>query len=145
MAEKHTHKGEELLQSKYYEFQMVSEQLQQLQQQQQMLEEQSSEIKLTEEALINLEKSKDKEDLLVPIGQGIFAKAELKDKKSLIINVGSNIMVSKDIAGAKALLQERRQAIDVYRQQTDSSMVELTRRAKLIESELQKIISHNGG
>lgn len=145
MPEKTAGKAEEELQSKYYEFQLINEQIKQLQQQQEALDEQTSELKLTLEALTDLGKTREKETILVPIGQGIFAKAELKDSKNLIVNVGSNIMVGKDTEGAKKMLDERLQAVEIYKEQSSSGIMELARRAKKLEAELQGLLSDARG
>jgi prefoldin alpha subunit len=131
---------EEQLQAKYYEFQVANQQIQQLQQQQQMLDEQLAELNHTLEGLEDIGKAKPKETILVPIGQGMFSKAQLADNKNLLINVGSNIIVSKDIASAKAIVGERRQAVDIYMENTNSSIAELVKKARKLEVELQEIL-----
>ncbi len=135
------HTQEEELQMKYYEFQMVGEQIKQFQQQLQMLEEQAAELNVTLDGLNDLEKTKAEESILVPIGQGIFTKAELKDHDNLIINVGSNILVSKSISGTKDMLSERLNAVDVYRQETNSTIAELAQKAHRLEEELQAMLT----
>jgi prefoldin alpha subunit len=135
---------EQALQEKYYEFQVINENIKQFQQQLQMLEEQVAELRAALEALISLEKTKDKETLLVPIGQGIFAKANFQATSSLLVNVGSNIMVSKDIPSAKKMLEEREQAVEIYKEQSSANIMELARQAKKLESELQALLQSRG-
>jgi prefoldin alpha subunit len=131
---------EEQLQAKYYEFQVINQQIQQYQEQQQLLDEQVTELNHTLECLNEIENTKTSETILVPIGQGIFTKAELKDNKNLIINVGSNILASKDIASAKTMIGERKQAVDIYRENTSTSINGLVQKAKRLELELQEIL-----
>jgi prefoldin alpha subunit len=142
MAEK---SSEEDLQSKYYEYQALAEQIKQAQQQMQVLEEQLQELNSAIEGLVQLQDSADAKTVLVPISPGIFAKAQLLDDDKLFVNVGSNIMVTKDIESTKVMTRERIDAVKAYQLEINSSLLTMVRSAKSLEKELQAMVSEIKG
>jgi prefoldin alpha subunit len=136
----HDHSAEENLQSKYYEFQLIGEQIKQLQQQGAALDEQMQELQQAMQGLAELESGKEGADILVPISQGIFVKASLKETKNLIVSVGNNVMVKKDLASTIDMINERIDAVNIYKSDTNRTLTELMKRAKELEKELQLIL-----
>lgn len=141
----HDHSAEENLQSKYYEFQVIGEQLKQLQQQAALMEEQNTELQLTLQGLNDLENSKKDSKIMVPISSGIYAEAELKETSSLLVSVGNNIMVKKTISKTKEMIEERISAVGVYKSEIDKSLVAHMRRAKELEAELNEVLTNLRG
>ncbi|MBW2970609.1 prefoldin subunit alpha [Candidatus Woesearchaeota archaeon] len=139
MAEEKNDDNEQM-QSKYYEFQLINEQLKELQQQAQVLEEQLGELQSTVEALGELKKTKKGEKLLVPVSQGIFAKAELKNNEKLVVNVGANTLVDKGVDETKELINERLKRVTEFKDQTMHNIEALSARAKELLEELQSMV-----
>jgi len=92
---------------KYLELQILNQQIKQLQQQIINLENQVIELEVLEDNLNELKKVKEGTEILVSMGAGIFAKAQLKDNKKVIVNVGSSTMVKKEIDEAKTLVTDQ--------------------------------------
>jgi prefoldin alpha subunit len=92
---------------KYLELQILNQQIRQLQQQIVNLENQAMELEVLEDNLEEIKKVKEGTEILVSLGAGIFAKAQLKDNKKLIVNVGTNTMVKKDVDDAKKLVSDQ--------------------------------------
>ncbi|MFH1331982.1 MAG: prefoldin subunit alpha [archaeon] len=92
---------------KYLELQILNQQIKQLQQQIINLENQIIELEVLEDNLNELKKVKEGTEILVSMGAGIFAKAQLKDNKKVIVNVGSSTMVKKEIDEAKTLVTDQ--------------------------------------
>jgi prefoldin alpha subunit len=142
----HSHAGHEPqpqeaeLQSKYYEYQLIAEQLKQLQQQNATLDEQLAELQQALQGLTDLENTKEGKELLMPVSQGIFAKATLKDSKSLIVSVGNNVMVKKTTKDTIAMINDRIDAVSAYKKDTGENQVKLMARARELEAELQKLL-----
>ncbi len=92
---------------KYLELHILNQQIKQLQQQIINLENQVIELEVLEDNLDELKKVKEGNEILVSMGAGIFAKAQLKDNKKVIVNVGSSTMVKKEIDEAKKLVTDQ--------------------------------------
>lgn len=135
--------NQEELRQKYMEIQMISQQMQQMQQQSQLLEEQSMELNVTVQGLMELEKTKENQEILVPVATGIFSKAKLGKADEVIVNVGSNVMVEKALADAIEMTQERLATIDKYKVDTMAQINQLGEMAKRLDKELMQLSGLN--
>jgi prefoldin alpha subunit len=102
------------MQEKYMEYQMLEEQLKQAQEQVQTLNKQKEELEGLKEAVMEIGKTKEGNEMFVPISSGIFIKAQIKDNKELLVNVGDNVVVPKSINDAVALIKRQKEEIDKY-------------------------------
>jgi len=93
------------------EIQQVTAQLQQLQGYMQMLDEQFEEVKKAKSNVTEMATIKN-EEILVPIANGMFAKATLHAGSPLIVNVGANTLVEKDAAGATKILSAQEKEME---------------------------------
>ena len=85
--------------------------LQEIARQNAMTERALAELETTINALEDLPKSKESE-ALIPLGAGVFVKAELTDKKNVVVAVGSAINVTKTAKDTVTYLQERKERIE---------------------------------
>ena len=128
------------LQRKYMEFQYMEQHLGQYQKQLEKIESQFQDVKAVEEGLGDFDKKAEGDEILVPISNGIFAKAKLTDDKSLLVNVGSNIVVQKSVDGTKELLDDQRKEIDKARIQLMTVIESVTEQMQMVEKELSAAI-----
>jgi len=113
------------LQKKYLEFQLLDQQLKQTQKQAQLLEEQLVEIVYTQQSLEELKDVKPGSEILVPVSNGMFAKATLTDSHELIVNVGSGAAVPKTIEAAQQMLAKQLDEVQKVRVQLAELMQQL--------------------
>ena len=136
MAEK-----EEKFQKLYLEFQILNNNIKQLEKQNTALESHLMELMVTNQSLDDMKKINPGTDILVPLSSGIYAKAQLKDSDDFVVNVGSNITLNKDIVSTKKLIENQ---IDEIKKLQGNLMQELqnnTVKAALLEKEINKIAS----
>ena len=143
--EGHDHSAEENLQAKYYEFQIINEQMKQLQQQDAAIDEQNAELQLTLQGLTDLGNTKEGSRIMVPISSGIFAEAELKDKTNLLVSAGNNIIVRKTLSKTIGMIEERIAAVEIYKAEIDQNLAAHMKRAKELEAELNSILKNLRG
>jgi prefoldin alpha subunit len=93
-------------QEKYKHFQMLQEHIEQMTHHVQMLGQQSEELEISKNALVELTKTEIGTEILAPLSNGIFIKSNLVDNKKVIINVGSNTTVERTIPEAVELLEK---------------------------------------
>jgi len=86
-------------------FQMLEQQINQINEQLQAVDQGIMEIKAVHFGLDELKGSTDKE-ILAPIGRGIFVKAKIISEK-LIVDIGDRNLVEKNIEAAKKLIEEQ--------------------------------------
>jgi prefoldin alpha subunit len=76
-----------------------------------LMERAIEEMTLVLSSLEELPKTKDSE-AFVPIGAGIFIKANITDKENPIVSIGSGISVQKSIPDTKEYLEARKAALE---------------------------------
>lgn len=113
-------------QDKYFQLQVLSQEIEKIQQQLKVLNQQLVEMIKIEESLNDFEKIKENSEILVPLGNGIFAKANLKSNNELLMGVGANIFDEKKVSDVK--------------ERVVSQVGEIKQLVSVVESELQETI-----
>jgi len=93
--------NENKVKEKYMEYQLLMQQFQQLQENIGALEKHILELRVLDDNLSSLSKTKAGEETLMPLGSGIFVKGELKDNSNVVMNVGGGVCVEKSVDEAK--------------------------------------------
>ena len=132
---------EEKLQKMYLEFQMLEQQIKQLEKQSNALKNHLRELVSTSHSLEEIKKIEEKAEILVPISTGIYAKAELKDKSIFIVNVGANIAAAKDIESTKKIIAAQIKEISEVHENVAQELQRHVEKAASIEEEINKIAS----
>jgi len=132
---------EEKLQKLYMEFQVLEQQIKQLEKQNTMLNNQLMELMMTNQGLEDTKKIKEGTEILTPLSSGIYAKAQLKDSKNLIVNVGSSITVVKDVNSAKKMIEDQIEEIKKLQENLVNQLQNQTMKAASLEQEINKIAS----
>ncbi|MBR9692086.1 prefoldin subunit alpha [Candidatus Woesearchaeota archaeon] len=130
---------QQVLQQKYMEMQMLSQQMQQMQKQIELLNNQMQELVLTKQALDDISKTETGTEIKVPLASGIFIKAEIKDNKEVMVNVGAGTAVKKTIPQAKELIDNQIKEITDFSQQSEGNLNKLAAKAQTIEKELAEL------
>ena len=134
---------QEEVRQKYMELQILGQQIAQLQKQMQMLESQFIDLALMDQALDDIKNVKEGAKIFVPVGLGIFAKAELKDNKELLVNVGANVAVKKDIPSASRLIKKQLEEIRNVQEETMVELQRLSLHANSLEEEINSRVSES--
>lgn len=124
------------LQQRYMEMQYMQQHLTQYQQQLEMLNTQIEDCDRILEGLDEISKKKPGEEMLVPISNGIFAKAKLDDTSKLVINVGSNVAAEKNVDDAKTLIKKQKAEMERTKIQLTDVMGSITEQMQMVEKEL---------
>jgi prefoldin alpha subunit len=90
----------------------------------------SQNIDALKEQVKELELLKGDEEILAPVANGIFIKANLKDVKTLKVNVGKGIMLDKTIPETIELIEKQENEITLTREQVLHKLEELYEMAK---------------
>ncbi len=85
-----------------------------------------SEMRQSIETLEEVKKTEPGREILMPLGTGSFAKAELTDSSRVIIGVGAGFSIEKDVDEAKAIVDKRIQDMDSAIQNTRERLSEIS-------------------
>ena len=124
------------LQEKYMEYQVLEQQVKQVEEQNQTLQKQIEDLNGIKEAIESMEKTKIGSELFVPISAGIFVKAEIKENTELLVNVGDNVVVPKSIKDAIKLVEKQEQEILKYKETMANNHTMLILHQQQLEAEL---------
>lgn len=125
---------------KYFELQLLEQQLKQVNQQLLGLDNQLLELQRIKDNLDDIANTKKDTEMLVALGGGVFSKAELKDTSKVLMNVGSNIVVEKDIASSKMVVDHQMGQITDVIHQLEQEFQILAMNSQVLQQDLQQII-----
>jgi prefoldin alpha subunit len=101
-------------------FQMFEKQIQQLQEQIQAVEQGTVELQMLELGLDDL-KGKTGQDILAPMGKGIFVKAKLISEE-LLVDIGDKKFVTKNIDDTKKLIGNQVKKLEDIKKELEDAM-----------------------
>ena len=127
---------DEDVQKKLVEYQLIDQHLKQMKGQLEMAEQQMVEALATLQSLEDFSRLDKDEEILVPVNNGIFAKATLKKGSKVLLNVGASVVVDKSVEDAKKLVDTQRREIEKFHAALSSNMDTLMERAAKLEKEL---------
>ncbi|MBT3984771.1 prefoldin subunit alpha [archaeon] len=122
----------------YQNMQEFNNQLQAMQQQVDVLEKQTVELNTVKEGLDSIEQCNGDEEILIPLGSGIFLKGGIKDKAQVTMNVGAGIVVEKSISGALKLVEEQIVKMGSFKEELTKEMGEISMTLQKLQLEMQK-------
>lgn len=131
----------EKLQELYLKFQFLHEQIKEIEKQTQLFNNQIVELTATSQSLDDFKNLKQGTEILVPINQGMYAKAELKNNKELLVNVGASVAVKKNIEDTKKLITKQIEDVKEIQEQMLLNLQKLAMHATLIEKEISELSS----
>ncbi len=99
---------EEDTQQKIAQYRLLEMRLNALLKQRELLQEKIFEVEST---LSFLEDLSTTEDVIFPVGSGVFSFGRIQNKDKLIILIGSNTAIEMDLENAKKFLKEKTEAI----------------------------------
>ena len=128
------------LQQKYMEYQMLDQNIKQLQQQMETADQQLMGILATLQSIDEFSSLKDGSEMLIPVNNGIFAKAKLTKEDSLLVNVGASVVVDKSIEDTKELIEKQKGEMESIRGKITENINKLVDRATVLEKELTQLM-----
>ncbi len=131
---------EKKMQETYMEFQVIEQNIRQVQRQLEMITNQLIELTVTSNSLDEFKKISTSKEVFVPLSSGIFAKASINDTSELLVNVGANVAVKKGVESTKKLIQDQLEEVKKIQKQMVSELDNLTHYAASLENQLQGLM-----
>jgi len=126
---------------KYMQLQMLQQQVEQITEYMEKLQMQQKELDTSIEALTELQKIDLNTELLAPVANGIFLKAELKDNQKLVVNVGADVSTEKTIPEVITLLEEQKEKITENIVEAENVLQELYRHGHKLYQESGEVVN----
>jgi len=128
------------LQQKMMEYQMMEEKMKQIGQQRDLFATKLMEIEQTEQAIREIEKSK-QEDVFIPLGSGLFLPGKIDKKEKIIVGIGSDIIMEKGSEEIKKILEERKKILENGMENIQNNMLQIAQEMKSLQTEVQKLLT----
>lgn len=127
-------------QQKYFELQLMNQQMNQLREQAAQLEKQMAENRKIQESLTEFSELKEGKEILAPLASGIFIKAQIQESANVLVNVGGNTVVPKDVGSAKELMKSQLEELNKVRDEILGHLETMQKEASKTEQELMKLV-----
>ena len=98
-------------QEKYTQFQMLQQHSEKINEHLELLQQRQAELDISKNAVAEIGKTAIGNEVLVPVADGIFIKAELRDNRKLIVNVGADTTVEHSVDHVVSLLEQQQQEL----------------------------------
>ena len=125
----------------YAQLQGLDGHVKELQQRIQIVENQMEDLAGTREALSDLEKVKAGSEIIVPVANGIFAKASIGDVGTLLVNVGGSVTVPKPISEIVKIIETQAKEIEEGHGHLQEQLKALFERATELNEEISTLIT----
>lgn len=128
------------LQQLYLELQLITAQIREQEKQMQALESQLVDMAVSKQSLQEFSSAEKGKEILVPVTNGIFAKATLQENKELLVNIGSGIVVKKTIKDSVNIIEKQFIEMQKIQRQLLDNITEMSVKAQDIEKEINKLV-----
>lgn len=129
---------EKKLQQKLIQVELLKEQTKQLQSQQVNFTNQLAELENTRISLSELKNTKEGNDILIPMGGGIYTSGKLGNVKKVLVDVGAGVAVNKNIAETTKYLEKQQKNLTEAMQKVDMELKKIDNETFQINQEIQK-------
>ncbi len=133
-------KDQEKIQEKYMKFQSLQEQIKQINEHLEKVDERIGELTGIINNVDEISKIKEGNEILVPISNGIFIKANAQNSEKFLVNTGAKTVVEKDKEGVRGLLEKQKIELIHMQHQMMEDLNESETEAVKLQEELQALI-----
>jgi prefoldin alpha subunit len=127
------------LNEKSIEFEMLRQQLAGVDGELQQLHNRLGAFDRAKQTLEGLKTAKEGDDLLIPLGEGLFVKADLKNIKEVLVGVGSNVVLGKELSKGVEYVQARIDEADNLISRLNSNAQLIMDRMRVLEKDLMDL------
>ena len=129
---------EEEMKERFTKFQTIQQQMEKLSEHAQLLNQHNEELQITTNAVTELGKTAVNTEILTPLADGIFLKANLLENQKLVVNVGSNTTVERTISEVLDLLGKQKEDLALRIIEAESVLQELNAQGLKIYQEVER-------
>lgn len=125
-------------------YQILQKHLEELGQSALLLDRRYAEIEAAREAFEDIAGLKEKNEVLIPIGSGIFSYGKITDAKKVLVEVGAGVLMDKEPESARKFLEEKKQEIEKLAGELQAEINGTSEKMNAIASELEKAALNEG-
>ncbi len=126
------------LQQKVLTYRILQSHLEQIRREAELIERRYIEIEATRQFLEDMKSSKADTEILLPVGNGMFAKGKLTDKK-LLMDIGAGILSNKSSTDAESVVHESKAEIEATVKKLNDEMQSTVKKLNDLTPEIQRL------
>ena len=125
------------------QFQLLEQELKQLQQKKEIIENQLEEFITLGENLRQIKTLKEGSNMNTPIGSGIFLKSELKDNSNVLVNIGSSIVIERPVDEAREAVKKQSEDLKDMQGKIEKELTQKIEMTTALHREITEISQKN--
>lgn len=125
----------------YLDLELLSKQLQQLDS---SLDLAQKELQRTKTARQLLDECSDSQELLIPLGSGVFVEAKIADASSVRMAVGAEVLIDRSLDDAKMALEDQIEQLHAQHDRSLQLREQLIDRILALENRIESTIEQKG-
>lgn len=133
------------LQALLYQYQLLSAQAEMLQKQNELLSTTLEEINNTIKTLGDMKGIQKGQEIMVPMGAGIFASGTIQEAERLLVNIGADTLCKKSASEALEIMEKRKAHLDEIMKKLSQDLAKTQLGLAALEPELQKLVEKQKG
>lgn len=126
------------LQERVILYQLLERHLEELSQEAVLIDKRYAELETTNQALGDITKLKEVNEILVPIGSGIFSYGKILDTRKMLAEAGVGVYLEKDPESAKKLIEEKKQELEKLAEEMQLDLKSTVDRLDALAAEIEK-------
>jgi prefoldin alpha subunit len=134
-------KNEDELRKLSVEMQYLEQTAETLQQRLSMLNAAITDLTYANMTLEGLEKQKENDEMLVPIGGSSYVKMRLANPDKVILGIGAGVSIEKTLPETKAMIKERLDELEKSAEAAQNQFEQIAERINTGRSRLQTLLS----
>ncbi|MEM3936257.1 MAG: prefoldin subunit alpha [Thermofilaceae archaeon] len=121
------------------EYTLVSQLAEEMRKRIELLNASMNEVAAARRALEETQNLNEGDELLVPLGAGVFVRARLANKSSVVVTIGASIMIEKNVDEALRIIGSREQRIRDALQRSMAEYQALLNRLQELEQQIRSM------
>ncbi|TFF89369.1 MAG: prefoldin subunit alpha [Promethearchaeota archaeon] len=119
--------------------QQLEEQASKIQEQLGMIYESIENYKIAKKTIETIKDLKEEDQILLPIGNIVLAKAKILDPQNFIVNIGADISITKDAQGTIDYIDKNIEILSKSQSETEKNFEQLIREMQALEQRKNEI------
>jgi len=124
-------------QEKITKYQLLSDRMKMLNSRRQLLMNKIVELDLSSQTL---EEIKEKKDILVPIGGGVFVHSSIKDSDKMLVSISRDFAIEVEADKAKDMLERGRKTLEKALDGVEEEMIKIQQELERLEPEIRSFV-----
>jgi prefoldin alpha subunit len=122
--------------------QQFAQRMQFLQQQLEVLQHQLGELQQVRETIASVEGIQKDQEVLVPLGAGVYVRGNITPTEKVIMNVGATVVVEKSAKAAEKTVDDQIKQLETIGQQMNEELAQVSQLMQMLQMKQMEAHSH---